>query len=110
MPSIRSDRRDWISPSFTSDAFISSPMPPTSAITADVSSPFPSSRRSASTGRCGAPGALRYGSDRTAFRFEGGERGDVEGVAAIGEALRDAVEVFAQQLDVEHGRTWKIVV
>ncbi len=50
------------------------------------------------------------GLDRAAFRFECGERGDVEGVAAIGEALGDAVEVFAQQLDVEHGRTWKIVV
>lgn len=40
MPSSSSDRRAWISSSFAADAFISSPIPPTSAITADVSSPF----------------------------------------------------------------------
>ncbi len=38
-----------------------------------------------------------------AFRFERGEGRHVEGIAAVGEALGDAVEVFAQQLDVEHG-------
>ncbi|CAM2158458.1 hypothetical protein PT2222_40321 [Paraburkholderia tropica] len=43
------------------------------------------------------------GLNGTAFRFERGKGRDVEGVAAVGEALRDAVEVFAQQLDVEHG-------
>jgi hypothetical protein len=38
-----------------------------------------------------------------AFRFECGESRHVEGIAAVGEAFRHAVEVFAQQLDVKHG-------
>ena len=50
------------------------------------------------------------GLNGAAFRFEGGEGRHVEGIAAVGEALRDAVEVFAQQLDVEHGMGRVIVV
>ena len=110
MPSIRSDRRAWISPSLASPAFISSPIPPTSAITADVSSPFPFIAPICFDRLLRRAWLFGTGLDRAAFRFERGEGGDVEGVAAIGEALGDAVEVFAQQLDVEHGRTWRIVV
>jgi len=42
--------------------------------------------------------------DLATFGFQCRKRSDVEGVAALGQALGDSVRVFAQKLNVEHDR------